>query len=353
MQHAIVHIGTEKTGSTSIQNFLYKNDALLVKHGYLFPYRTCGLISNFRMAIHCLNKPDPALVGMDQRAKNSEEFTSFSENADEWREQFQQDHDNELEKFRAKRKISTVVYSSEHFHSRIVHESEVERLRAFLLNRFDKVSIIAYVRRQDRLAISGHNTSIQGGATNGFNFANIKGKANYFDYLSMLTLWSNVFGADNVTVRAYERKRLVDNDVGKDFKSLILSPEVSTIFDNSSVHYERSNPRLSFSALQALVAFNKMSPQDSQFGGVDKENLRQPLIKVLHNLNDDFGEVLPSRDSAESFYERFKSDNQTVFDNWGDGQNFSEDFSLFPANADAIPQIDAQALLTPLLESAK
>lgn len=350
MHQAIVHIGTEKTGSTAIQNFLYKNEALLAKHQYLFPYRACGLISNFRLAIQCLDENDPLLVAMDQRSKNSAQLATFDTDPEQWRAQFAKDHNTAIQSFQAEHENSTVVYSSEHFHSRIVKESGVERLREFLSHHYDQVNIVAYLRRQDRLAISGHNTSIQGGAVNMFEFTNIHAKAKYFDYLSMLTRWSNVFGQNNVVAKAYERDRLIDQDVGRDFKATILTPEVSKEFDQESVHYERSNPRLSYSALQALVAFNTMSADDPDFNGVEKERLRQPLISALHNLNDDFGEVLPSRQTAEAFYERYRQDNQTVFNTWGDGQSFNDNFSMFPTEADAAPQINAEAMLNRYLK---
>ena len=153
-------------------------------------------------------------------------------------------------------------------------------------------------------------------------------------------------------MKVYERSRLIGQDVGKDFKSTVLTPELSEEFDQSEVHYERSNPRLSYSALQVLKTFNKMKPDDTEFKGVTKDRLRQPLIAELHNLNDDFGEVLPSRQAVETFYARFSDDNQTVFSNWGDGQSFNDDFSMFPIDAPSMPRIDAKALLTQYLEPA-
>ena len=351
MHQAIVHIGTEKTGSTAIQNFLYKNEVLLKKHRVLYPYRTCGLISNFRMVIQSLNESDPLLVAMDLRAKNSTEYTSYGNDPEQWRKEFNEEHHKEIQKFQNRRTQSTVVYSSEHFHSRIEHEEEIIRLREFLDYYYDQVRIVSYLRRQDRLAISGHNTSIQGGAVNDFDFASIDGKTKYFDYLTMLTRWSKVFGSDNVVAKIYERNRLTDQDVGKDFKATILPPDISKKFDKKkSVHYERSNPRLSFSALQALVAFNRKHSGDAEFNGVEKERLRQPLITALHSLRDDFGEVLPARKTAEAFYERFRKDNQQVFEQWGDGQTFNEDFSMFPTEADSIPAVDANALLSQYLK---
>jgi hypothetical protein len=67
MHKALLHIGTEKTGSTSIQNFLYKNESELNKRGYFFPHKSCGLISNYRLVLLCLHWHDAGLSAMEER----------------------------------------------------------------------------------------------------------------------------------------------------------------------------------------------------------------------------------------------------------------------------------------------
>lgn len=345
MHKAIVHIGTEKTGSTAIQNFLYKNEKLLSKYGYYFPWRTCGLISNFRLAIYTCNHADSNLLGMERNAFSEYPNADYTVNPDGYRAAFTDVHVKHIQHIHNKHSSSTVVYSSEHFHSRITHDEEVQRLYDFLDQFYDQVEIIVYFRRQDRLAVSGHNTSIQGGATNRFSYPEKPINANYFDYLSLVTRWSNVFGTNNMRVRIFEKDRLVGGDVGKDFKAQALSAEVQKRLEKKEVQYELSNPRLSHSALETLLEFNKMTANDPILKGKSKAELRQPLISALHELKDDFGEVLPTRSSALAYYEHFRKDNQTLFDTWSDGQSFTENFSMFPEEHRDIPEVDARRLL--------
>lgn len=350
MHKAIVHIGTEKTGSTAIQNFLYKNESVLAKHGVFFPFRTCGLISNFRLAIYCLEEVDPNLVGMDKQSSKSPDRTIFSDDPDQWRREFSNDHLAQINSIHRAHKASTVVYSSEHFHSRIVKPAEIERLYDFLNPMYDSVQIIAYCRRQDRLAVSSHNTSIQGGAVNDFDFTQIQNKPSYFDYLSMMDRWASVFGKTNVSARVYERNRLVGKDIGHDFKTNILTPKILKKLERSTLQYETSNPRLSFTALKALQAFNRMDTTDAMLRGAEKASIRQALIRSLHDVNDEFGEMLPPRDTAENFYSRFRDDNARMFTHYGDGHSFNEDFSKFPESKLQMPEVDALSVLSKRLE---
>jgi len=223
-----------------------------------------------------------------------------------------------LEKIRSIHENSTVVYSSEHFHSRISSEKEIETLREYLESHYDQVEIIGYFRRQDRLAISGHNTAIQGGAAHSFNFSHLNGVTKYYDYLSLMTMWSNVFGVDRVSVNVYERDRLIGNDIGHDFKAKIFPPKLLARLEERELHFERSNPRLSYSALNTLLEFNKTN----------------------------FGEMLPARNEAVDFYEHFIDDNRALFEKFGITEGFTDDFSMYPDENHEAPVINVKALLT-------
>jgi len=125
-RRAIVHIGTEKTGSTSVQNLLYKNTKVLKKAGFLFPSASCGLISNFRLLIQTRSAPDLALMRLDKRHPVSADTLA------QWRVKFEKRHRKEVESFQSQRSTSTVIYSSEHFHSRLTDPGDLQALLQFL-----------------------------------------------------------------------------------------------------------------------------------------------------------------------------------------------------------------------------
>ena len=345
MHRAIIHIGIEKTGSTAIQNFLYKNEKILSTYGYYFPWRTCGLISNYRLVIFTCNKADPNLLSMGKTSYTDHPNADFTVNPDTWRTAFTDDHLKEIRKIHEKHTSSTVVYSSEHFHSRVAHESEVQRLKDFLYQVYDHVSIIVYLRRQDKLAMSQENTSIQGGAVKRFSYSDVPTESNYFNFLSLVKRWSSIFREKHITVRIFEKNRLIGNDVGQDFKAHMFSDDINAQLENEPLHYERSNPRLSHSALETLLEFNRMPEDDSILKGMSKAELRQPLISALHELKDDGAQLLPSRKLSEEFYEHFRKENQTVFDTWGDGQSFDDDFSMYPDNPIDLEPVAVRELL--------
>jgi len=352
MRNAIIHIGTEKTGSTAIQNFVYKNEKVLAQYGYYFPYRTCGLISNFRLVIYACEQADPLLLSMDRKPISDDPNAAYQVNPDAWRKNFTDYHLNQVKQIHETHDDSTVVYSSEHFHSRISHESEVKRLKEFLDLHYDNVSVIAYFRRQDRLAVSGHNTAIQAGNKNRFRFPEGPDKANYYDYLSLVERWSNVFGKENVNVRIFEKEQLIGGDVGKDFKANIFSSDTLAKLENENLVYEQSNPRLSHSALETLISFNGLPDDDPLLKGKSKAELRQPLIKVLHELKDDFGEVLPPKSEALNYYQHFSKSNQTLFDTWADGQTFNDNFDMYPEENTHVPEVNVRPLLEEYVSKA-
>ena len=61
MKRAILHIGTEKTGTTSIQNFLYSNRIKLGAQGILFS-ETAGYLSNQNLVVYAKKAPEPDLA---------------------------------------------------------------------------------------------------------------------------------------------------------------------------------------------------------------------------------------------------------------------------------------------------
>ena len=117
----------------------------------------------------------------------------------------------------------------------------------------------------------------------------------------------------------------------------------------ADLHYERSNPRLSHSALETLLEFNRLPEDDPLLKGANKAEIRQAVITALHTIKDEYGEVLPPRRDAMRYYESFRNDNQMLFDNWADGQSFGDDFTMYPDEASAAPEVNTQALLSQCL----
>jgi hypothetical protein len=151
----ILHIGTEKTGSTAIQRFLADHHEWLWDQGYAVP-RSLGAVEHRRFTLFCY-RPD-----QQDDITNTEGLEKLS--ADErlarlncWKQEL----DNEL----AQAPDHSWIISSEHIHSRILHhESSMAALVSFIESRFMDVLVIVYLREPLSAALSLWSTAVLNGA---------------------------------------------------------------------------------------------------------------------------------------------------------------------------------------------
>jgi len=307
MHEAILHIGTEKTGSTAVQNYLLHNSTELVKrHGVLFPYKTCGLISNFRLVLYTKSELDISLAKLDKKTAGfaADDFHRY----ENWKKSFSSNHTKAIKYFQLNMANSKVVYSSEHFHSRVQKETDIKSLRSYFDNLYE---------------------------------------VPYYDYLSLAQRWSNAFGTENVKPVIFDSSKLKNGDVTKDFEYQIGLDETKQ--DLTKMKYQTSNERLSYSALQVLIEFNLIEETDIRLNGIEKSAIRQRLIREVHSLKDNYGTIRPARSEVDAFYKHYEAANTTLADTWLKGNGFSTDFSMYPQDANENPVVERDKLLTEAL----
>lgn len=327
MKRAILHIGTEKTGTTSIQKFLYENRITLGANGVLFP-ETAGFISNQNLVVYGKQAPEQDLAPPTLDVNDAAELAA-------WKEQFVHEHCAEVLAFQQRHQDSTLIYSAEHLQSRLTSVSEIKRIARLLRPLFDQVEVVVYLRRQDLYALSAHSTSVRGGNQKGFSFESINGQGPYYNYRLLLENWSEVFGEEALRVRIFERSRLDGNDVVSDFQRLTEMDSLGL----DLVRPESVNEALSFTALRLLQEFNKLDQSDSRLLGYAKQDVRSYLLDAVQEIQDSHGRFLPAKLSATAFYENFKSDNQWIADRWLNGSGFDENFDTYPEVFSDEPQI--------------
>jgi len=327
MKRAILHIGTEKTGTTSIQKFLQENRIKLGANGTLFP-ASAGLISHQRLVVYGKQSPESDI------AENSLDVNDAAELA-AWKDKFAQDHCSEVLEFQKRHQDSTVIYSAEHLQSRLTTIAEIKRIAHLLRPLFDTVEVVVYLRRQDLYAYSAYSTSVRGGQRKTFSFETINAKGPYYNYRLLLENWSEVFGEDALKVRLFEKSRLVGNDVVSDFQSVT---NIDTLGLNL-VSPASANEALSHTALCLLREFNALTESDSRLLGYDKSDVRMFLLDAVQDIQDSYGRALPEKHSALAFYDPFKADNQWLAEKWLDGVGFDENFDRYPAIVADAPEI--------------
>ncbi len=283
----VIHIGTEKTGTTSIQQTLDAHADLLLSNGLFWP----PLLregQDSRVACYAMDDSTKDLRKRRRKLTTPEAIAAF-------RDRFEGRIRREL---RAAPDCRTMLIVNEHL-SRMRRPSEPARLKAFLEQFFDGFQIIVYLRRQDKLMRSMYSQIIKIGSTRDHVFPkfdpNRKGDYLTFNARRIVELWVKTFGRDAVRIRVFEKDELKDGDVVRDFfhTAGLDLPEGLTPL--------RVNESLSAEALLTLRAINRHLPRENR-GNMG------PLSGRLFS-----GPGMPvTRAEAEAFLSHFQRGNDYV-----------------------------------------
>jgi hypothetical protein len=245
MKKLYLHIGTEKTGTTSLQYFLAENRERLAAHGCWVP--------------GCLLRPNHSLLAVccydEFRNDDLCRYLGIG-SANEW-ELMKQQIMAELTQEIASSCCNYGIISTEHFQSRLYTAAEKNRLRALLENiGFDDVTVILYIRDPASLANSHYFTDVAQGY-----LGRLPGKPDehYFknlcDHRTTIQQWQSVFGKDRLIIRLYDADGRGKFSTIDDFLGLI--PEL-----NGQNHKPVKNGNVSISALgvELIRRINEIEP---------------------------------------------------------------------------------------------
>jgi hypothetical protein len=176
MKQVFLHIGTHKTGTTSLQFFMHKNRQRLVELGYLYPSQSQA---HQNLAFTLMSDP---------RANYQ---------ADTWEETISEIENKGLNK---------IIISSEAF----LESGKLEFIEqvAEKLKKY-QTKIIIYLRRQDKKIESNYNQNLKTGVFVGSadSYIQVTGTPNY---LKIINEWSQFFGKENIIVRPLEKQQIPD-----------------------------------------------------------------------------------------------------------------------------------------------
>ncbi|WP_275287254.1 hypothetical protein [Halomonas elongata] len=214
-----------------------------------------------------------------------------------------------------------VVISSECF-SWIFCKEELLSLKESLDNFFDKIVVIFYIRRQDVHAVSHYQQATKTIAEQKFYTGSAKALPYiteniylYLDYNKRISNWGDVFGDQNVHVAAMDEAISLSGSLTKHFFSLL---GISDIPEES----KPSNASYGWQRTKVNHILNK--------SGVDP---RSDFSKFVNSFLSNEGKLLPSRDDAKLFYEKFRESNKKLNDRFGVSGNefiFDDDFNVYP-----------------------
>jgi hypothetical protein len=252
MHKLLIHIGTEKTGSTSLQRFLSQNrEALLSCHSVLYPEDDALFFNHghFPIAAALLPPDQCDFLPSEKRIGVGRLFSTLQACIEREKPRF-------------------TVLSCEQFSSRFKPPA-INRFAAALSDY--EVQILVYLRPQEELALSALSTSLKRGRSCWFETDQLHPDDSYWNYEKMLDSWASAFSEGQIIVRPFVRGALVGGDVVGDF------------LDAASIRSDRQLPR-------SVDANTSISAQEARF---------------LHALNQQLVDWPPAVESnAVRAYER-------------------------------------------------
>ncbi len=178
-----LHIGTEKTGTTSVQKFFKANRELLARNGIVYPAAP-GNQNHTGLAASAQDVEKRGPLRKSLGIKNEADVLRF-----------RAEMLTELAAELSERPYKTAFMSGEHCSSRLLEDAEVEWLKGELGKFFERMHIVVYIRRQDDYLLSTYSTAVKSGATYPLRIPPDRAIEQRYDHWDMLQRWARVFGA--------------------------------------------------------------------------------------------------------------------------------------------------------------
>jgi hypothetical protein len=308
-----LHIGTEKTGTKSIQHFLSTNAELLRADG-IFVADFLGEAHRkvTGIAFNHYSKDD-LFITECQDFESTQEKVAYIEKV---RTEFSNHAINTT--------FPKWVISSEFLQARLQTKEELERLRAFLSVFFNNIRVILYIRNQADAASSLWSTAVSSGLA--WNHFPEPSEVSYaFDHRRTIQLWSSIF-TENICVRLFDSDQFVGGSLINDF-----CHATSINLNDKYAIPTRQNESLPYLAIKTLAYINKNIPY---FINGKINPLRHKLIDQVSEYfrKIDSSSVIIENSIRQKYYEFYIDSNEWVKENYF--KDKTQLFNYFPVCAD-------------------
>lgn len=200
-----LHIGPDKTGTTTIQKFLEENRETLAERGYLVP-KCPGLKRHYKLYLYGFD---------DDKMVKEPSWKNRASSPEAFRREFLQQFTEEVRGSG----LDRVVLSDEGLYR--LSEEEIGRLQILFEGLFDRVHVVLYLRRQDDHVISRYQQVIKTGPSTQTFSEYLEGPHPYYFYGEIMERWAKRFNRENMRPRIFHRDRMVGGDLIEDFLACI------------------------------------------------------------------------------------------------------------------------------------
>ncbi|MGD0864594.1 MAG: hypothetical protein ABSA49_03450 [Rhizomicrobium sp.] len=274
----ILHIGTAKTGTTSLQEFLAANRDSLRRKGILYP------LSAGDGKSHALLSLIPPQVNLTSSHVYTLQAARTIKDLKLFREELKDALTKELNG-RSNGTIQKAIMSSEYCSSR-------------------------------------YSTRVKAGGTDRLEIPSPHNAVASFDHWELLSRWARVFGRAQIVCRKFEKDSLKSGDIIDDFLDLAGIGKAQRF-----QRPERMNVSLDGGCVEFLRIFNKYSPQPTP----DPARRKRRLIGMLSEISTG-PRVAMDEEKLDGFMKTFRESNKKVALEYFDGatRNDSDDFLFGP-----------------------
>ena len=206
---AVIHIGTPKSGTTTIQSFLAMNRAALTTQGIRYepfdPRNSAQLELALAGMIRSGGMAEAPNKRHALRAQTKAEQVAYVERFEAM-----------LRDGIARWPEHTYVGSSEQVHSWLSTRPRVEALHQILRRHFESVRYIVYYRPQEDFMLSTYSERIKRGERLRFD-EHYRQRLENMDFHRRALMWADIAGRENLTVRLLDPTALLNGDLTDDF----------------------------------------------------------------------------------------------------------------------------------------
>lgn len=285
----IVHIGTTKTGSSSIQKFLDLNRDRLRSEGILVP-QCFGRLIHIKSVIAALPYGESPDLARTVPVSGWREHMAFRRDI---RTRFQAEIADAPD-------CRQVLITAEHLQSRMTRADHVMTFRKLFCRGFAQVRIVVYVRPQLDHIVSLYSTMLRNGYRHPleeFIASRMQAKfRDYFDLQKLIARWGQVFGAENIILRPYTGIHHQTGTLGDFCQIMGIDPDGWRM-------PARANTGINVTGQQMLLALNQQADVTP--------DQRRAAARQAETEHAGHG-AMPSLAMAQSFQSLFEEGNAWV-----------------------------------------
>lgn len=305
---AIVHIGSPKAGSSSIQDFLHLNAARLAERGVRYRRNVSHRGSQFEYPLAVMARSGKLINGETERARYQARTVKEALAGNE-------KYLNDLSRYADRYKEPVAMFSSEHILPWLNSASLVKAFDDLFCANFDDVQYVVYFRSPDDALLSQYSERVKRGYSKPLE-AFVRQRLKGLNILKTASRWANTVGDDRMQVRLFGQDLLDNGDVIEDFCN------ACGIDATELQKPPRVNESLSAPGAECLRILNSMLPELRPDGSSNP--LRSELLEAVQALSADMPRLQLNdkqrkmindltREPLEAFHKRFFPERAHLF----------------------------------------